>query len=135
MIRFWFFTLLSAILVVGCQSKPSQSGAIDPNLKPKVVFTEKIYDFGNIKQGETVSHTFFFKNEGPGNLIIKDVIPSCGCTSSRYSKEPVAPGGEGQVEVLFDTEGWNGYQMKQLTLKLNTEEGYFTVTIEGNVKE
>ncbi len=131
---FWFFSLLVVVAAAGCQQQPSSPQTND-NVKPKVVFAEKIYDFGNIKQGETVSHTFFFKNEGPGNLFIKDVIPSCGCTSSRYSKEPILPGGEGNVEVLFDTEGWDGYQMKQLTLKLNTEVGYFTVTIEGNVIE
>lgn len=134
---FFVLLLLAVTMAVGCNSKPSAPlvDAIDTSIRPKVVFTEDFYDFGNIKQGEIVSHTFFFKNVGPGNLLIKDVIPSCGCTTSRYSKTPIVPGEKGEVEVLFDTEGWDGYQTKQLTLKLNNDAGYATVTIQGNVTE
>jgi len=124
--------------LAGCQGKSSgtrEGVAIDSTLKPKVVLVEDFYDFGNIKQGETVSHTFFIKNEGPGNLIIRDAIPSCGCTTPRYSREPVAPGDHAQVEVLFNSEGWSGSQVKQVTLKLNTENEHSTVTIRANVIE
>ncbi|SDC99996.1 DUF1573 domain-containing protein [Williamwhitmania taraxaci] len=134
----WFLVALLVALVTGCngkQSGPQGMGSVDSTIKPKVVFVENFFDFGNIKQGETVSHTFFFKNEGTGNLIILDAIPSCGCTMPRFSKEPVAPGAQGQVEVLFNTEGWDGSQIKQVTLKLNTERGFSTVTIRANVIE
>jgi len=95
----WFLVVLLVVLVVGCNGKQSGTqpmGSADSTLKPKVVFIENFFDFGNIKQGETVSHTFFFENEGTGNLIILDAIPSCGCTTPRFSKEPVAPGAQGQ---------------------------------------
>jgi len=134
----WFLVVLLVALVAGCngkQSGPQTMGSVDSTHTPKVVFIENFFDFGNIKQGETVSHTFFFKNEGKGNLIILDAIPSCGCTTPRFSKEPVAPGAQGQVEVLFNTEGWDGSQIKQVTLKLNTERGFSTVTIRANVIE
>ena len=133
-----FIALFLVILVTGCQSKQSGREVVnstDSTLKPEVVFIENFFDFGNIKQGETVSHTFFFKNKGTANLIIKDAIPSCGCTTPRFSTEPVAPGKQGQVEVLFNSEGWEGSQIKQVTLKLNTEIGYSTVTIRANVIE
>lgn len=134
----WFFVILLVALMAGCKGKSSGTqdvAAVDTTLKPTVVFTEDSFDFGDIKEGETVAHTFFFKNEGPGSVIILDAIPSCGCTTPRFSKEPIAVGQQGQVEVLFNTEGWMGYQTKQVTLKLNTQKGYSTVSFSANVIE
>lgn len=44
--------------------------------QPKIVFEEEVYDFGEVMQGETVEHTFFFRNEGSEELVIDKVTPS-----------------------------------------------------------
>ncbi len=40
---------------------------------PKAVFKEKVFNFGKVKQGETVVHEFAFTNEGQNDLEIRRV--------------------------------------------------------------
>ena len=57
-----------------------------------IKFNELQYDFGDVKQGKNVSHSFVFQNTGNQPLIIKSAKGSCGCTVPKYSKKPIAPG-------------------------------------------
>ncbi|MFW5659430.1 MAG: DUF1573 domain-containing protein, partial [Bacteroidota bacterium] len=45
------------------------------------------HDFGSMKEGEVVEHTFNFKNVGKSDLIIQKVKPSCGCTVPEYTQD------------------------------------------------
>lgn len=70
--------------------------------KPKIVFEEKLYDFGKIYIGEIVKHGFIFKNHGSGELIITSVKSSCGCTAALVSKSNLLKGEEGEVQIKFN---------------------------------
>ena len=102
---------------------------------PIIKFDTTYHNFGTLIQGEQVAFTFNFKNTGTSNLIIKDAFSTCGCTVPDYSKEPVAPGKEGKIEIIFNSEGKRGQQYKTVTLKLNTERKEKTLTIKANVLE
>jgi hypothetical protein len=78
------------------------------------------HDFGTIKEGEKVTHLYKFKNTGAVPLIIESVRPSCGCTAPNWSKEPIPVGGEGEVEVVFDSKGKPNAQNKTVTVTANT---------------
>jgi len=56
----------------------------------KLTFTEQVYDYGTVKAGEKVEHTFKFKNTGVAPLIIESAKSTCGCTVPQYPKEPIA---------------------------------------------
>jgi hypothetical protein len=46
-----------------------------------------IFDFGKVKQGEVLKHTFSLKNDSTKNVLnIKNVHTSCGCTASEVKK-------------------------------------------------
>jgi hypothetical protein len=96
-------------------------------------YTEDFFDFGTLIQGEVVSTTFRFKNAGNAPLIIKHLIPSCGCTKTNVSKEVLAPGEEAILEVTFDSAGWRGLQYKEVTLRTNGIISEKSVTIKANV--
>ncbi len=66
--------LLSFPLVA---QKPELDKANESEAKdaPKLVFKDLSFDFGEVKKGEKVSHTFIVKNEGSGNLVINNVSP------------------------------------------------------------
>ena len=102
---------------------------------PVIKLDTMYHDFGTIVQGEQVAFTFKFKNTGTSNLIIKDAYATCGCTVPNYSKEPLPPGYEGKIEVIFNSEGKRGLQYKTVTLKLNTQIKEKTLTIKANVLE
>ena len=46
----------------------------------EIQFSEKIYNFGTINQGDKVEHEFSYKNIGKSDLIIQKTKESCGCT-------------------------------------------------------
>jgi len=100
----------------------------------KIEFAETEHDFGTIKQGEKVNHVFVFKNTGENPLMVTQVQPSCGCTVPEWTKEPVAPGAEGKVEVMFNSEGRSGAQHKSVTVVSNTSPRANTLTFTVEIE-
>ncbi len=100
-----------------------------------VSWNEVVFDFGEIKQGEKVSHVFRFTNTGTYPLKLSNVKPSCGCTSPNWSQEPILPGEEGFVEVVFDSAGKLGAQMKSITVFLNSEQQRKVLRFKGFISE
>lgn len=90
---------------------------------PKFEFASMQHDFGNMKEGDIVKHTFKFKNVGDAPLIISNVQPQCGCTTTNYTKTPVPPNGEGEIELQFDSANKTGPQHKTATIMANIEGG------------
>ncbi len=66
------------------------------------------WDFGRIKQGEIVAHSFSLKNESAKTLNITAVNTSCGCTLSEVKNKALEPQGSTLVEVKFNSKGYSG---------------------------
>jgi hypothetical protein len=86
-----------------------------------IAFETDFHDFGKITSGEVVSQVFKFTNKGTGPLVISHVQVSCGCTSPEYTREPVAPGAEGNVTLSFNSSGFHGTQNKQVVITTDGE--------------
>src|SRR5262245_62813640 len=84
----------------------AQDGKSGP-AAPKIALEEREHNFGRVKQGEEVSHTFKIKNEGAAELVIHNVSPACGCTASDFPRK-LAPGEEGKITLAVKTAGMNG---------------------------
>lgn len=78
------------------------------------------HDFGTINQGDIKEFTYKFKNTGEAPLIIERVRPSCGCTAPNWTKTPIPVGGEGFVDVKFNSKGKKNAQNKTVTVYANT---------------
>lgn len=101
--------------------------AVEKKNGPVITFKTKTHDFGDITQGDKVEYTFHFANTGNEPLIITNVQVTCGCTTPKgWPREPVAPGGEGDITVSFNTQGKSGKQNKPVTVVSNA------VNPEGN---
>lgn len=110
----------------------SANGKINSEL-PEIKFEEEVYDFGKMTQGETVSHAFYFKNTGGKNLIVSGASGSCGCTVPSWPKEPIKSGGQGKINVVFNSEGKSGYQEKTVTLVTNCEPATRVIRIKAEI--
>ncbi len=86
--------------------------AIGIYAQPKIATNEKIFDFGNIRQGEVVAHDFVVKNVGDEDLNITKVRASCGCTAAAPDKDILAPGDSATIKVEFNSKGRSGVQKK-----------------------
>jgi hypothetical protein len=102
-------------------------------LMPKIKMDEESFDFGEIQQGESVTHDFVLKNIGDASLIISTVKGSCGCTVPEWSKEPIAKAEETTIKVTFNSAGKSGKQNKTVTLVTNAIPNTKVITITGNV--
>lgn len=123
------FLLLSLSLSVSFLMAQSKKSA------PKAEFAVGVHDFGKIKESVgKVTCTFKFKNTGDQPLIIQRVQATCGCTSPSYTKEPVLPGKEGEVTVVYSATGNVGSFEKRLTVFTNVPDEVYILTIKGEVQ-
>lgn len=100
---------------------------------PEIKFAEEVFDFGKITEGEKVSHSFSFKNTGKKNLIISGASGSCGCTVPEWPKQPIKPGEEGHINVVFSSEGKSGMQEKTVTVVTNCEPATRVIRIKTEI--
>ena len=103
----------------------------------EIKFDATSFDFGKFySDAGKQSHTFTFTNTGNMPLIINQAMTSCGCTVSTYTKEPVAPGKTGTVNVTYNGLGkFPGKFKKSVTLRTNSKTPMVRLYIEGNMEE
>ena len=100
----------------------------------KMVFSETEYDFGEVVEGEVVTHTFTFVNKGRVPLVISRARSTCGCTVPEWPKDPVPAGEEGVISVKFNTAGKRGNQVKPINITANTYPSLTRVDLKGKVR-
>ena len=112
----------------------AETAAIDTANAPIVYQESDTYSFGEVKEGEKVSHEYSFTNTGKTPLIINSVRASCGCTTPYYPKHPIKPGEEFTIDVVFDTSNQPGLQHKVITMESNAYPSQTIFHLKGEVK-
>jgi uncharacterized cupredoxin-like copper-binding protein len=103
---------------------------------PKIYFPETQFDFGKVKEGDVVSHTFKFINNGKADLNINDIKTSCGCTAALVSSKKIEPGKEGTIKVDLNTKSREGKMSRTITILSNDpEEPNKVITIFADVNK
>ncbi len=95
-------------------------------------FASETIDFGKIKQGVPQKGTFTVTNIGKTPLIIEQANPTCGCTISDYTKEPIAPGKTGVINATYNAAA-QGHFEKHLTVKFAGVDEVKSITFTGEV--
>lgn len=119
------------ILMASCQNNAQEKKALDgentstaaanPSNYTTIQWIDSVKDMGQINEGQKLEVAFRFKNTGTKPLVIQQVTPSCGCTVADAPKEPIAPGEEGVIKGVFDSNGKPGPNNKSMTVLANTE--------------
>jgi hypothetical protein len=92
------------------------------------------FDFGDVTEGDKVSHTFKFTNTGNTPLVLTNVEVTCGCTTPKgWPRDPIAPGSTGELTVAFNSTGKSGKQNKVITVTSNSVGTTNQVVITVNV--
>ena len=101
----------------------------------EITFDRVFHDFGMVSEGEIVKTIFKFTNTSENDLYIVDAMGSCGCTVPKYPKNiPIKPGGTGEIEVNFDTNGRPDLQQKMVKVSANTPSGGQLLRIQAFVE-
>ena len=129
-------SFLLLVLLQSCntgKTKPGTTEKSDETGVAKFVFSEEIHNFGSLKAGELVAFTFVFKNEGTKTLEITGIDSGCGCTEVNIPSKTIQPGQEGSIEVIFNSAGEVGRQLKTITIFSNAETPQKQLFIKANV--
>jgi hypothetical protein len=93
------------------------------------------YDFGTVKEGDVIKHTFILKNNEDVKIKIKEVNTSCACTTPKLGAWELEPGKETPVEISFDTKGYPGIRKRQLFIHTDSKKNALTIfEIQADVK-
>jgi hypothetical protein len=118
------FLALISLITASCNNSARKEPAssvsnMSDSAKAVIAFNEYEHDFGKVAEGEKVAYTFRFENKGKSDLVIFSALTTCGCTVPKYDSKPIPPGGNGSIEVVFDTTERDGMQTKTITVRTN----------------
>jgi len=105
--RLWVIGLVIflSFLIMACAMQPDYQAS---KSAPGQEADPYSWDFGRVKEGEALKHTFILKNESHKTMAINDVNTSCGCTASKVEKKILLPGQSATLEVQFNSKGYSG---------------------------
>jgi hypothetical protein len=129
--------MLAATSVNAQTDKPAATPAAAPAAPAstaEMVFEAEEFNFGTIKQGESVTHEFTFTNNGKDDLIITNAQGSCGCTVPLYPKEAIKKGAKATIKVTFNSAGKMGLQDKTVTITSNAKNSPKILHLKGTVE-
>jgi hypothetical protein len=95
-------------------------------------FKSETLELGKITQNNPTAGIFEVTNISKEPLLIEQANPTCGCTISDYTKEPIAPGQSGTIKATYNAKNIGMFE-KHLTVKFAGVEGMKSITIKGEV--
>lgn len=102
-------------------------------LSAAVSYDRTVHDFGTVPLSSgPLTCTFTVTNSGDEPMNIYAVITTCGCTSVKWTRTDIAPGGKGTIEVTYTND--EGPYPFDKTLKVYTscEQKPRVLHIKGN---
>ncbi len=101
----------------------------------EIKFDQVKIDLGKFHENDGVQKcTFTFKNVGDAPLVVNQAFASCGCTVPTYTKEPIAPGQSGKIDVSYNGKGkFPGSFKKTITVRTNGKTEMTRLYVTGNM--
>ncbi|MBU1823229.1 MAG: DUF1573 domain-containing protein [Bacteroidetes bacterium] len=132
-----FLCVALGLLLVSCgkDANKNKAGQLEENAPVLTLLDSATYEFGTVKEGDIVEHSFKFRNDGEFPLIINNVTASCGCTIPEWPRDPIAPDEESSILVRFNSKGKPGPQVKTITVYANTMPAYSELRLQGIVNQ
>lgn len=121
----FLLALVCSVVLVNAQNAPATAPVADP------LAIGESHDFGIIPQGRPVTFDFQLTNTGKEPLKISGVTASCGCTTPKWSPEPILAGQKSVITVGYNAAG-EGIFEKSVTISYN-ESLTKTIFIKGQV--
>ena len=101
-------------------------------LAASIAWKAESIDVGEIPQGKPKAIVFEFKNTGKTAVVITNVVGSCGCTATDYTKEPVLPGKSAKITATYNAANKGAFS-KTVTVTTSADAKPVTLTLKGTV--
>lgn len=111
-----FFPLFTLVVLLACNTVPkAQTPPVNQSSNPPIVqssnppihlpfvtWDKKMVDLAKVKKGE--KRTLFYElTNTSGEEVQIDIVDACECTKVDFPRGPIAPGGKGRLDVVFDS--------------------------------
>ena len=93
------------------------------------------HDFGSVQEGKVYIMDVTISNIGDGNLEIKNITTTCGCTVALVTDKIIKPGDKTTLKIELDTTGREGKFVRAVNINTNDRvQPLQTVTLFANIK-
>lgn len=100
----------------------------------ELTFPKTVHDFGTFSEASgPKTCTFAYKNETDIPIFIREVVTSCGCTTTEWTKKPVKPGESGKIKVTFSNDSGAFIMDKTITVYVSSRVSPTILRIKGIV--
>ena len=119
----------------------------DPGAKLQIEFGTERHDFGRLRQGDQVEHTFVMQSSGTTPLKIRQIKPSCGCTLGSVTVsdaegnfgeytfgDPIEPGRQIKVNAAVNTTNKKNKVQVRIQVMSNDPVGTHALTLAAEVQ-
>lgn len=124
-----FVLMCAFIFSIGMAQEPAGN-----NLLAKLKWDKMEHDFGQIRKGVPVNFEFQFTNKTNQPILISNIQTSCGCTTTNYPKEPIAPNKTAKISATYNAANVGAFT-KTLTVTTTAESTPVVLKITGTVYE
>lgn len=102
--------------------------------KGKIKLHETFWDFGQVKEGQkNISKTFWYINEGRGNIKLTNVSSQCGCIISDWSKEEIQKGDSVFIKIELDLKDKKGHFDQIVLIQTDGFPELFSIKVSGEI--
>ncbi len=101
----------------------------------KKMFSVTEHEFGTVARGSKQEHRFELKNIYKEEIHIVGVESSCGCTTSKISKDTLKTHETSEIVAVFNTRSFLGAKAATLTVKI--DKPYYAevqLTVDGYIR-
>lgn len=96
--------------------------------------TDFSYDFGIVRRGDRLTHTFRIPNTTSTDWQIGDIRSSCGCTVAMVERQQVAPGEDLTVTVALLTQNRSRPTTQRVQLKRLQELAPINLVVHADIR-
>lgn len=86
---------------------------------PRIAVEPEAFDFGPALQNKTLNKEFVVKNLGNRDLLIEDVVTTCGCTVGKLETRTLKPGMSVPLRVSLETRSYSGALQRSVLIRSN----------------
>lgn len=120
---------MKKLLFLGCLFLAT---AIHAQTNSDIVFKTTSFNFGKIQQNVPATYTFTFTNNGSKPAVIEFANAECGCTTPKYSKDPILKGKSSTIKVTYNAATMGAFK-KNVYVKFANHASPLVITINGEV--
>jgi hypothetical protein len=114
---------LLALTMPAAAQDPVATAAPANAAVPRIAVEPPMFDFGKAQQEKTLEKEFRIRNLGAADLVIEDVVTTCGCTVAEGYAKVVKPGGSTPLRVKLQTRNSAGKLARSVLVKSNDPSG------------